>query len=321
MDLNRPVDMVRQHHYPILKNVRSEMQGRIETRPGLTSVASVSGSTAIHSIRRLNDPGNSSYYRIIGDSTAVYGGTTSFASKDTGYSGNPLAMVPFRPHQATASWMFLGDSSRMRKINSSGTVHQIGMPMPTTPISANSGANDVVLAAPTYKNLSGFDSDTGWTSETNTTVESGAYSRVNTTITAILYDTGNTGWCIIDPADLGNIGAGAQLLLNSSETVVVHSVSAPSTATTIAATNGITYDSGTTGPCTIVLTDSFPQIVVDGMLYNSIVAQYARITSVLEGPDGTLSIRTSTASQWSAGNAVAVVGSFRVYCVGTFSAA
>jgi hypothetical protein len=316
MDLNRPIDKVTDLHWALLRNTRSYQAGRIETRLGLTSISAI--GTNIHSIRRLNDPANTTWTRVVGDSVALYTGQAAFTQRDTGYSGNPLALVPHRPPQASASWMYIGDSSRMRKVNPSGTVHQIGMPPPTA-------EPTVALGTPKLKDIELGDSATGWTVAGDcSAIGAAASQRVDTTVTAVLYDTGTAGWCCVMPASLVNIGAGTRILCETgqpdAETFTVQAVYPGTTATTIAATNGITYDSGATGACSIVLTDWFDQVKPDALLYNSTVGAYSRILAVIEGPQNTKSIRCSTAATWAQGNAISLVDSFRAFTTSTVQA-
>ena len=314
MDLNRPVDAVKELHTASLSNLRSYQAGRLETRKGLTSLT----LTGSHSIRRLNDPANANYARISGHTTHLY---VEGVDKDSGYSGDPLAMVPYRPDQSPASWMYIADRSRMRKVNQAGTVHQIGMPAPLIPPVA-------VLSAPSSKllytqpmNATNWTSSLpgGATSATPTTIT--RISSASITITGILFDTGTSGWCCIQPSSILSIGDGMDLAIGGTgaETVVVQSTHRGGTATTIGA---ISFDSGTAGACALVLAVPYSDIDVDSLLYNTTRTGYARVEAIVFGPDGTPSIRCTTpaASAWAAGDTIATVDSFRCYCASAHSA-
>src|SRR5215510_12666210 len=98
IDANRPVDSVKQDKFPFLQNMRSYQDGRLEPREGLTNINTVvAGQSPEQTIRRLNDPSISSWKRIIGTGTHLAVGQTRFTDTDSGYSGNPLALVPYRP--------------------------------------------------------------------------------------------------------------------------------------------------------------------------------------------------------------------------------
>src|SRR3990167_6989749 len=79
--LNAPVDLLPHGKYAIAQNIRSYLEGRIETRPGLTAVsASAHGADAlVHSIRRLNDDssGSNAWTRIRGAGIGLYDGQTA----------------------------------------------------------------------------------------------------------------------------------------------------------------------------------------------------------------------------------------------------
>src|SRR5512135_274033 len=124
LDLNRPVDSVKELQWPRLKNVRTYQIGRIEPRPGLTLIGSVSGP--VHSIRRLNTPRTDDWTRVIGSGGNLSVGKAAFTQIDTGYSGDPLALVPYRPPQSPDPWMYVMDSDRQRKTDVDGTLHQVG---------------------------------------------------------------------------------------------------------------------------------------------------------------------------------------------------
>ena len=133
VDLNHPQAAIPSDHAAILQNVRMVESGSITNRPGLTNIATVvTSQTPTHSCRRLNDTNGSTWTRIVGAGTILAYGQTSFTQADTGYSGSPLALVPWSTGYAPQPWMYVADSSRMRKIQVDGTLHPIGFAPPTT---------------------------------------------------------------------------------------------------------------------------------------------------------------------------------------------
>src|SRR5688572_32150389 len=87
VDLNRPVDSVKQNKAPILENVRSYQDGRVEPRTSITGIADVvTSKTPTHSARRLNDDINSTWTRVVGVQDRVATGQTSFTNRDGPYS-------------------------------------------------------------------------------------------------------------------------------------------------------------------------------------------------------------------------------------------
>ena len=269
LDLNRPVDSVRPAKFPYLKNIRSYQGGVITNRPGLTSLGAViSGSTPTHSVRRLSDPLAADYTYIVGTGQALaYQKTNPFtqityAGVNAGFSGNPLALVPYRPDQSPRSWMYVADSAptasgapagtlgtTMKKVRLSGEMHQFGLTAPTSPPS------DVALdIAPSYNFTriaeTGLVPDldfeyvdnaalqAAWT-EAGTAGNPTLVTRVNTTITAILNDRGTFGWACVTPASMAQIGVGALLVVGNM------SISAATNANPVVFTTTAAPPSGT----------------------------------------------------------------------------
>src|SRR5262249_8739584 len=141
-------------------------------------------------------------------------------------------------------------------------------------------------------------------------------ARMNTTISAIHYDSGSTGWCNIQPAAIdAAVQPGMLILIAGSETVKVYQVFNPITTTTVAS---IVYASGTTGLCSVVPTTPSIGLVQDNLV--NLGGEVVRILSVSVGPDGLIAFRASTTSNHAAGAALTGLSNFRVYATGTFVA-
>jgi hypothetical protein len=111
-------------------NLDHDNTGEATTRAGQTGFAGA--GSVHHSVRKLRNPNTGADTRIWGiDASLYYGVSGVLASADSGYSGHPLALVPHRPPLSGEPWMYVGDSSRMRKIKGDGTDQQIGLPAPT----------------------------------------------------------------------------------------------------------------------------------------------------------------------------------------------
>src|SRR5262245_46873193 len=202
LELNRPVDSCKPQKFPYLYNVRSYQYGRLEPRLGLTDLgAPVASATPVHSVRRLNDPATGSYTRIVGTGTHLAIGQTSpYTDIDFGYSGEPLALVPWRPDQSPTPYMYVADRARMRNPPPTGILDTIGYaPPPTAP--------NVALNFPIYKSVNDFDSAAGWANATDMGAPT-TTSRVNTTVTQALYDTGTNAWATFSCASMEGIGIG-----------------------------------------------------------------------------------------------------------------
>ena len=92
-------------------NVRGSVGGGVTFRNLLTNAILTLGA-AVHTIKRLNDstPNGppSGYIYISGAAATLYAGATPIA---TGFSGNPLSIVPFRPNASVQPVGYIGDSA------------------------------------------------------------------------------------------------------------------------------------------------------------------------------------------------------------------
>lgn len=319
LDLNRPVDSVKQNKFPYMKNARSYTDGVLTCRLGITDLgAVVAGQSPVHSIRRLNDERQSTWNRVIGTGTHLaVGQSTPFTDLDSGYSGDPLALVPWSPEGSPSSFMYVADRSRMRKVASTTALHTVGLAPP------NVAPGVALTNAPSYKVVDSFqvaDWAQAGTAGAPTLLSAGPGNRVTTTIAFILYDTGSTGWACVNPTTQVNIGEGMRLIFGGSETATVQQVYAGAPVTTTI--SRITYDSGTTGLASLVLATAIELSISDIMIRNSTVGpENARVLSATKGPNGTTSLRISTTGTWAATNTVQLMPTFRVYLAGTFAAA
>src|ERR1035437_7404062 len=124
--------------YPLLVNCRAYVPGRLDTRAGIVVVNSNSLGAMAHSLKRINDPLPSAvnaYAIVVGAGGNLWIGQVQsmpspFILIDTGYSGNPLGFVPYRPPQSPESWLYISDSSQMRKVRADGLVYPQGVAPP-----------------------------------------------------------------------------------------------------------------------------------------------------------------------------------------------
>lgn len=324
IDLVHPIDRMPDGSYPYLFNVRIIEEGRLDGRPGYSSLMSTALGDEPNSIRRLNDTARvyapDGYTYVGGGGTKLYTGDPlgGYTAKDSGYSGNPLSLIPFRPDQSPESWMYVYDSAKMSKVRGDGLVVPIGIAPP--------------VAAPTidYGVPASVDVDTGqavgsWTASgaaTGPTLTDRTVSSTPT-ISSILYNSGSTGWACLSPVITNQswLGDRMRVILNTGggnqETVTVREIHPAIQSTTVAA---IQYDSGTIGHCSLVLTNN-----VVGLARNSLItinAETVRVQEVLLSPDGTsYSLRCKTTTPHAAGEAVTGLISWYVYTAQTHAAA
>lgn len=335
IDLGSPVDSIKDGYYPILENMRSYTDGVIQPRVGLTSIANViTGQTPVHSIRRLNNPLNSTYTRVVGVGTKLATGQASFTAvqhngSDVAFSGKPLALVPWRPEQSPVSWMYVADSNAMYKVTYNGsavTTHKIGITPPAAPPTIELDTPKLRGNGPPFVLGSIFQSTTGWATTAPTGI-AGAVSHgdrfTGRAITAVIWDSGTNGWASIVPASMTDIGPGTLIAfvhaIEGTENIMVWEVyrSASPASNTV---NKILYDNDptNTGACTIVPTGTTSEIKRNCVVLLNGGTNYFRVTEVIKGADNTVvAFRCNTGSTTiSAGQSLAVVDSFRVWAAG-----
>ncbi len=269
----------------------------------------------VHTLRDLNDYAPESVANltlVIGAGTNLYttdtgiGGTATH--RDSGYSGHPLTTVQFRPDTSPQSWLYIGDSLKMRKINVAGLNYEVGIAPSNVPPSAE-------ITQLLTKVVDDCQVTTGWAAAGT----AGAITAVErppatTTIVAIQYDntTTNVGmaWAVLSnpTTNYAFLGEFARFIF-ASEECPVSEVHPPIGSTTIL---GVQYDAFPSGLCTVTLTDPLPKLERNsGLLFNS--TEYVRVLSVTYSADGsTYSFRCSN-SGFAAGTVVAGVPAIRFY--------
>lgn len=310
INLRYPVDQMPAGYCPQAVNVRVLTEGTLQPRNGTQSVGDTISFRPITALRRLNNYITGLFTRILVSNGILFSGVSAFTNRDTGYTGNS-SMVPFRPNQSPEPWMYVADTSKMRKIRQDGTNYLMGIVPPVHPPSTE-------LGNPTFEIVEYFEpvSGTAWTN-TGTAGSISGVSRVNTTIQFILYDSGTTGWCTVVPtlAD-NNLQPGMFLNFNGVSNYRVKSVTQPIVTTTVA---GIAFDvfGATTGLCCIQVTSAS-----SGMVPNCLVAigaETVRVLSVTLSQSGLPSFRCNVLAPHSIGEAVTGFVSFRTFTFTAFS--
>ena len=313
MNLVKPIDRMSPGDFPYLMNVRVLKEGTLESRPGYVDYIT---TPSPNSIRRLNDPSQlyapTGFIYVGGGASTLYAGPAlSYNAVDTGYSGNPLSLIPFRPEQSPESWMYVYDANKQSKVRPDGAVRQIGVIPPST-------APDIELGVPATVDVNTGSSISGSWSTTGVAGVLSLQTRIGGLLATqnVIYNSGSTGWCCISP-NLGYATAGSngwmKVVLNASyaneENVLVREVHPAITSTTVAA---ISYDSGTTGNCSVILT-GYPT----GLDRNSLIqidSEVVRVLSVILDLDGvTYCLRCKTSSTHVAGASVTGMISWYVY--------
>lgn len=359
-----PQDLLPEGKVAFAQNIRSYQEGTVGPRVGLTLQSTAPLGAPIHSIFRLNDTtpfgGGNPERRIIGAGTSVFAGSPGVSAYGNingalVFSGNPLTAVVAAPFDSPRPYIYIGDSSVMRKVNSDLQDSTIGQPTPTAPPTALYGAIQVTKA----DDMGGATPGT-WNVYGAAIAPANIVLRIATSavvsITNIIYDSGVNGFASISLDNMTGIIRGCTadfgVAPGTVEKVIVQEVYPPIASTTIAA---IQYDVGTNGLCTIQPTGSLfsgqieapdpneyrrryelggsggnvpaaPHVTVtrtidypvDALIQLN-AAEVVRILSVAIGDNGEMSFRCSTLGTFSAGQSITGIASFRAYTVNTWT--
>ena len=262
----------------------------------------------INQISRVNDYVLNKFVVFLGAGANLYFSNdyVNYTLANTGYSGDPLSIVPYRPDKSDRVWAYIASSSLMSKINSDGTVYSMGIVPPITIPTAE-------LIAPSY-----FHPDITFLGQPF----AGAIStqiRVNpatASIGDIKYNVGTTGWAAIVPtgASSTNMAAGMIVTINhgggSQEKVVVEEVHRLDAGPTNSISE-IIYDVGSTGLCTIQ-----PANIILGLDRNALVTingVNVRVISVTQAADGSTSFTCNTGGVTNVSGQVITSPAFNIW--------
>jgi len=302
ISLANPVDLMPPGFYPVLMNVRVNANGEIDCRQGVEQILKTGGGTPVHSLRRMNNSVDSTSIRLSGTGGDLF---LDNSVVDSGYSGNPLSILPFRPNRSPSPYAYIGDANRMRKIDMAGNAWGVGiLPCPTAPV--------VELDAPNFEFVDLLNNSLSWT-PSGTAAAPTSESRLATTIAQILFDRGTNRWaCVVpDSADF-NLQVGTWVKVNpvsdvGGEDAIVAEVHRPITDTIV---QGILYEEGDTGYCSIVLKDSSPNLAPNSVI--TVGGEYVRVIDVYQGQRGA-SIRCFTLLHHLNGELIKGTTSFRAF--------
>lgn len=160
MNIMLPPDSVPDNKYPVAVNFRAYLGDSLTPRlPQGAAIVTLNPTLLpIHSLRRLNDTtplGPASGFSLVeGASDELHVNQTLVES---GFSGNRLSLVSFRPNASPQPWMYVGDSVKQVKTNSGGVTFNTGIAEPQDPAvvtdstEANPAINSPVFYRYTYR--------------------------------------------------------------------------------------------------------------------------------------------------------------------------
>lgn len=305
-----PSDILPDGFFPYLENIRIHEEGYIRSRPNATIVGLLNPTTtdSIHSIKKLIDKSSALYTYIVGAGTKIYSGLLANPTLlESGFSGNKLSIVEFRPEESVPSYIYLSDENKFRRIGVDNLSFPPGLTPPLSPVS-------IEIDKPQRKIIDEVGAGT-FASWANGGV-AGATSnqnRINTTITAILLDGVLPNFCSIIPAAFhATIQQGVNLSINGTEDITIEEVIAGSINAGVCTIASIKYESGITGKCTIDLSTPIKDLKYGSILYiNS--SEYVRVLEVIIGANDSISVKVSSIGTLAVGNTIIGVSSFRTY--------
>ncbi len=267
VDLNNPVDRVRDGLAVVMENWRPEIDNALTIRPGQgNGLQLVAGQSPVHSLKRMQDTSSGSLVEAIIAGTGTHAALSDVAlttpvDLGAGWSGDPLSMAIHQPAESVKPWCYLCDRLKMAKVDVAGNLKQVGLARPTL-------LPEVALdAVPAHKVVDGMNVAANWLAG-GTAAALAAVLRADPatrSITAIQYDIPFllSGWACVRPSSMADLGRGMELGVVGGipETFFIQDVFQGSAQTTIA---GIKYDP--TGFAWIHLTTPIDQVEVDGMV-------------------------------------------------------
>lgn len=312
IDLVHPIDRMPPGSFPYLFNVRVIEEGRIEGRPGYTPLLQLVVPDIPNSVRRMNF--DNSHIYVGGGSDKLYAGDEgSYAPIDSGYSGDPLSLITFRPESSPEPWMYVYDRNRSNKVKSDGTLRAIGVAPPPVPPQTEYGI-------PAAVSINDGQATAGWTPfgiDTGPTLG----DRTNTSSPSIVSVTSVSGgfpdWACVNPNISQPFWMGDRMAVildpggSNQETSVVRNVLQPIQNTFVEA---IQYDDtgSNTGLCSVVLLGN-----PTGLQRNSLIeidSEVIRVLEVIQSPTGTAySIRCVTTGSHTNGAPVTGLISWFMY--------
>jgi hypothetical protein len=150
LDLNVPVDLVPAGKYSKATNAVSKIEGRIETRDGITKIASIGAGVPIHTIFKLTqfNPAVLSE-RLVAVGQQLYTSPLSpaaFTALTGGplFDNSPLSIIQFRFEADPSAWAIIANANGMMK-RRSGYYQVLGVAPPTSTATATTAAGTGLL--------------------------------------------------------------------------------------------------------------------------------------------------------------------------------
>jgi len=292
--------------FPYLLNTRSLQVGVLESRPGQIQInlTDFAAGAPTHSLFGLNNPVQPRIFAGAGGflywAAASGAGSGTYTLVDSGYSGNPLTGVTFRPDQSSNPYLYVGDSLKMRKFSGINLAN-VGI---TPPVFAPTPAIGLVE----FNIISDFDGSPWANLGTAGTVTQS--QRVSTTVAQVLRvrDT-----LLISPATTTNdwLAVGTRVGINNGttgEVLAALEVMPAMGSTTVK--DVIYWQIGAQTHCDVVL-----DFAIEGITRNSLLiigSTLCAVESVIPGPNGQYALRIANTVGIGIGQTVTSICTFVV---------
>lgn len=148
LQLRLPVDSIPANQYSRLSNCVADIEGQLETRAGMISLASISGeglTLPVHTIFRLNQNSMATASnRLIGAGHAIFvqqlpSGTPNVAPNIVYYDGTPIEIIDFRFDNDPSSWAIIANRAGNAKQRLPNLFQLLGQTPPTVKATGAAG--------------------------------------------------------------------------------------------------------------------------------------------------------------------------------------
>lgn len=159
LDLRTDLEQINPNALSRMSNWNWGAEGELVARYGLGTVFAQPSNdpSAVHSIGRLDDPKTTTFTRIWGIGTKLYGGQSGTLSLiESGFSGAPFVMRPWRPALSGQTYMYLANGTKMRKVSLDLTSTEIGLAAPDDAVTTE-------IATDLRKTIDLMESASDWT--------------------------------------------------------------------------------------------------------------------------------------------------------------
>lgn len=294
MKSNCAPDACPSEKYPLLQNARAFSDDEIRCRPGMNAIIATGSGHAISNVASYSQGQGSIRYLVASNGKIFKDDSTT--AIDSSFSASAIqSMVPYRPNQSPAPWVYVGDSTSYKKFSfpNAGdivTVAKAGIAEPQNQVFAMlTGGFVATIGAP----VGGATTATGGTARSLT-----IGARISDNIVSIFADPANSA------VQYTQVGSGIQyqrgmlIYMNSGAVGPVEVLDVYQGCATPFVIQGIYYYSGSSGACVIVPGNvgQGPGNENQSLFEQSAIASLRRGSIVILGPSNILCLVLSVST-------------------------